>query len=120
MADAKRPALPEQGMAWDALERELVEAKRDDVDWQDGRAPAFIHYAGEEVLQASKKAFMHYFSENGLGLRAFKSLAKFESEVVDWGLGLLHGGGDLMSGNGILASGRLRQFEIDTINTTDQ
>jgi len=94
MADAKRPALPEQGMAWDALERELVEAKRDDVDWQRGRAPAFIHYAGEEVLQASKKAFMHYFSENGLGLRAFKSLAKFESEVVDWGLGLLHGGAD--------------------------
>ena len=94
MAETTREALPEKGMAWDALERELVEAKRDDVDWQDGRAPAFIHYAGEEVLNVSKKAFMHYFSENGLGLRAFKSLAKFESEVVGWGLGLLHGGAD--------------------------
>jgi glutamate/tyrosine decarboxylase-like PLP-dependent enzyme len=33
-----------------------------------------------------------YFSENGLGLRAFHSLAKFESEVVSMALGLLHGG----------------------------
>ena len=35
-----------------------------------------------------------YFSENGLGLRAFQSLAKFESEVVAMALGLLHGGPD--------------------------
>jgi glutamate/tyrosine decarboxylase-like PLP-dependent enzyme len=51
----------------------------------------FIHYAGEDVLDVARQAFMMYFSENGLGLRAFHSLATFESEVVAMGLDLLHG-----------------------------
>ena len=92
MANANRLALPEQGMAWDELERELVEAKRDDVDWQGGRAPAFVHYAGEEVLAVSKKAFMHYFSENGLGLRAFHAYSRKRAGYI------FQGGIELASG----------------------
>ncbi|MBL0149115.1 MAG: ABC transporter permease subunit [Ideonella sp.] len=65
----------------------------DDVDWRNGRVPMFIHYAGDDVLDVAKQAYLMYFSENGLGLRAFRSLARFESEVVQMGLGLLHGGG---------------------------
>lgn len=52
----------------------------------------FIHYAGDDVLEVAKQAYLMYFSENGLGLRAFGSLAQFEREVVEMGLGLLHGG----------------------------
>jgi glutamate/tyrosine decarboxylase-like PLP-dependent enzyme len=84
--------LPQQGIAWDQLEHELAEAGRGDVDWRGGRVPMFIHYAGEDALQVAKKAYAMYFSENGLGPRAFGSLARFESEVVAMGLGLLHGG----------------------------
>ncbi len=84
--------LPKEGVAWAELEPRMKAAGEGDVAWRDGRAPAFIHYAGEDVLEVSKQAFLMYFSENGLGLRAFHSLAKFESEVVAMALGLLHGG----------------------------
>ena len=84
--------LPTQGTPWPELQAQLLEAGRNDVDWRNGRAPMFIHFAGEDVLDVAKQAYLMYFSENGLGLRAFRSLAKFESEVVGMGLGLLQGG----------------------------
>lgn len=83
--------LPKQGIPWVELEAQLKAAGEHDVDWRNGRAPSFVHYAGDDVLEVAKKAYLMYFSENGLGLRAFHSLAKFESEVVGMGLGLLHG-----------------------------
>ncbi|MET0541467.1 MAG: aminotransferase class V-fold PLP-dependent enzyme [Variovorax sp.] len=84
--------LPDQGIAWPELERQLKEAGKHDVDWRNGRVPMFIHYAGDDVLEVAKKAYLMYFSENGLGGRAFGSLVKFETEVVAMGLDLLHGG----------------------------
>jgi sphinganine-1-phosphate aldolase len=85
-------ALPEQGVAWPELEEQLKMAGAGDADWRGGRVPMFIHYAGDDVLEVAKQAYLMYFSENGLGLRAFGSLAQFESEVVAMGLALLHGG----------------------------
>jgi len=84
--------LPAHGTPWPELERQLIEAGKNDVDWRNGRVPMFIHFAGEDVLEVAKKAYLMYFSENGLGPRAFASLVKFEREVVAMGLGLLHGG----------------------------
>ena len=84
-------ALSRQGTPWPELEAQMIEAGKDDVDWRHGRVPMFIHFAGDDVLEVAKKAYQMYFSENGLGLRAFRSLARFESEVVQMGLGLLHG-----------------------------
>ncbi len=62
------------------------------MDWRNGRVTMFIHDAGDDVLEVAKQAYLIYFSENGLGLCTFRSLAKFESEVDLMGLGLLHGG----------------------------
>ena len=84
--------LPDEGVAWLDLEKRLREAGENDVAWRDGRAPAFIHFAGDDVLEVAKRAYLMYFSENGLGQRAFGSLAKFESDVVAMGLTLLGGG----------------------------
>ena len=92
--DEARMTLPQQGMPWAELEPAMLAAGKQDVDWRHGRAPAFVHYAGDEVLEVAKRAYLMYFSENGLGLRAFGSLAKFESEVVSMGLSLLHGSSD--------------------------
>ena len=71
--------LPVQGIPWEALQQQLHDAAARDVDWRGGRAPMFIHYAGEDVLEVARQAYLMYFSENGLGLRAFGSLARFES-----------------------------------------
>lgn len=84
-------SLPKQGIAWPELRTQLQEAGSGDVDWRGGRVPMFIHYAGDDVLEVAKQAYLMYFSENGLGLRAFGSLARFESEVVRMALSLMHG-----------------------------
>ncbi len=97
-----RLAFPDTGTPWPELERQLVELKKGDIDWQHGRAPAFIHYAGDDVLDVAKRAYSLYFSENGLGLRAFTSLAKMELEVVAMGLSLLHG---IEAGRGAMTTG---------------
>jgi len=94
--------LPEQGVAWAELEQQMQAAKAKDVDWVHGRAAVYIHYAGDDVLEVAKKAYQMFFSENGLGLRAFHSLAKFESEVVGMGLSLLNGGN---AGRGAMTTG---------------
>jgi sphinganine-1-phosphate aldolase len=86
--------LPKKGIPWAQLDGMLDDARAHDVDWRNGRIGVYIHYAGDDVLEVAKKAYLKYFSENGLGPKAFPSLAKFESEVVGMALGLLGGGPD--------------------------
>ncbi|MFI4988510.1 MAG: pyridoxal phosphate-dependent decarboxylase family protein [Alphaproteobacteria bacterium] len=85
----ERTALPASGADWAALEPRMLEAKAGDADWRHGRLAVYVHYAGEEVLEVAKRAYMMFFSENGLGPAAFPSLARFEREVVEMTLGLL-------------------------------
>ena len=87
-------SLPKQGRSWNELAVEMDEARKGDVDWRRGRVGVYIHYAGDEVLDVAKKAYLKFFSENGLGPRAFPSLARFESDVVAMSLGLLNGDAD--------------------------
>jgi len=84
--------MPLHGRPWSELEIEMEEARGGDVDWRNGRIGVYIHYAGEDVLEVAKKAYLAYFSENGLGPKAFPSLAKFERDVISMALDLLHGG----------------------------
>jgi sphinganine-1-phosphate aldolase len=85
-------SLPKHGKSWSELDGEMDAAREGDVDWRRGRVGVYIHYAGEEVLDVAKKAYLKFFSENGLGPKAFPSLARFESDVVAMTLRLLHGG----------------------------
>lgn len=84
--------LPKTGIAWRELDAMLDDARAQDVDWRRGRIAVYIHYAGDDVLEVAKKAYLKYFSENGLGPKAFPSLARFESDVIAMTLGLLSGG----------------------------
>ncbi len=94
MTPTMSATLPDHGTSWDELRGRMEEAGRHDADWRGGRLPMFIHYAGDDVLDVAKQAYLMYFSENGLGPRAFASLDRFEKDVVAMGLGLLHGGPD--------------------------
>ena len=87
--------LPATGADWASLESEMQSARAEDVDWRGGRLGVFVHYAGDDVLEVAKKAYAMFFTENGLGPAAFKSLAKFEREVVQMTAGLLSGGADV-------------------------
>ena len=94
--------LPKTGLARAAIDRVLDEAGRGDVDWRDGRIAVYVHYAGEDVLEVAKSAYLKFFSENGLGPRAFPSLARFEAEVIAMTLDLLHGA---ETGRGAMTTG---------------
>lgn len=89
-------ALPKTGTAWQELNKQLDEARAGDVDWRRGRIGVYIHYGGEQVLEVAKQAYLKYFSENGLGPRAFPSLARFERETIAMTLDLLGAGSDAM------------------------
>ncbi len=88
------PELPRKGISPEVLEEQMEAARGDDVDWRNGRIGVYIHYAGEDVLAVAKQAYLKFFSENGLGPKAFPSLARFEADVVAMTIGLLHGGPD--------------------------
>ena len=92
MDDAMR--LPKTGSKWPELDARMDEARSQDVDWRHGRIGVYIHFGGEDVLQVAKQAYLKFFSENGLGPKAFPSLARFERDVIAMTLGLMHGGTD--------------------------
>lgn len=86
--------LPRLGISPEVLDERMEAARLDDVDWRNGRIGVYIHYAGEDVLAVAKQAYLKFFSENGLGPKAFPSLARFEADVIGMTLGLLHAGPD--------------------------
>ncbi|MCP5149131.1 MAG: aspartate aminotransferase family protein [Chromatiales bacterium] len=90
--------FPESGLEWPEIEKALHSFRDADVDWRHGRAPMYIFWASEEVLEVTKKAYMEYFSENALGARAFPSLVRMEAEVVRMAAEIL-GGDESVRGN---------------------
>jgi len=86
----QRKSLPETGIDWLALEREMLERGAGDARWREGRTAVYVFNAGEDVAAVQKAAYGQYMSENGLGPLAFPSLRGMEAEVVDMALGLLH------------------------------
>jgi len=85
-----RVPFPVAGSPAADLFAEMEAARTRDVDWRRGRVGLYVHYAGDDVLAVAKEAYQRFFSENALGPKAFPSLRKFEDEVVDWTLDILH------------------------------
>lgn len=83
--------LPRQGKKREELKKLMEEARRDDADWRHGKTAGYVFYAGEDILEVAQEAYLMFFSENGLGLKAFPSLKRFETEVVAMIARLLHG-----------------------------
>ncbi len=94
--------MPEKGTSWDTLAPEMINRGKRDAKWREGKTAIYVFNAGEDVARVQKEAYTMYMSENGLGPAAFPSLKKMEDEVIQMGLGLLHGpessGGSITSG----------------------
>lgn len=84
--------LPDEGRPWEEIERSLIEAKRHDYSWRDGRLPLYVYYHDAALAKVSQRAFNLYFSENALGRRAFPSLVRLEREIVSMALALFNAG----------------------------
>jgi glutamate/tyrosine decarboxylase-like PLP-dependent enzyme len=74
--------LPPDGKSREQVNAELDAALSGDADWQGGRIWSLVYYAGDDVAEVLREAYGKAIFTNGLGPDAFKSLKKFEAEVV--------------------------------------
>jgi sphinganine-1-phosphate aldolase len=74
--------FPEHGTPHDEVMSRLREATSRDADWRGGKIFSLVYFAGDDVAEVLKEAYTAAFYSNGLGPAAFKSLKKFESEVI--------------------------------------
>jgi sphinganine-1-phosphate aldolase len=74
--------FPEQGTSRQDLTARLREAISRDADWRGGKIFSLVYFAGDDVAEVLREAYTTAFYSNGLGPGAFKSLKKFESEVI--------------------------------------
>ncbi len=94
----KHIPFPEKGLEESAIWQAMDCAKQGDVDWRGGRLPGFyVHFANDDVDRVGKIAFQKFQATNALGLGAFPSIKKFESEVVEWALSLFQAKGGVAS-----------------------
>ena len=82
--------IPSKGRPWNELKAELEKAKKDDFSWREGRMALYFYYLNEEVKRVQQGAYCAYWTENAMGQRAFPSMKKLESEVMEMGLSLMH------------------------------
>lgn len=81
--------IPEAGLSEEGLSRLMSEYRSQDGDWRSGKTWSLVFYAGEDVYEIAKKAYLEFFSENALNPATFPSLRRFEAEVVAMGASLL-------------------------------
>ena len=81
----------QQGRPVDDVIGDLVEKRRHDVRWEDGRTFGMVYDGGPGVKEAAERAAALYLHENALNTKAFPSLGAIQSEVVGWTADLLNG-----------------------------
>ena len=87
-------SIPDQGIEKNTLLKQLKEYGINDSDWRSGKVFSLVYHLDDEHSQFLKDAFTTYFSENGLNPMAFKSLKRFEHEVIKMSVNLLNGSKD--------------------------
>ena len=83
--------LPTTGRPWPELRDEMAAMRGNDLDWKHGRHGAYVWYASDELEDVLREAFGMFLVENGLGMRAFPSIARMENETLAMVRSLLHG-----------------------------
>jgi sphinganine-1-phosphate aldolase len=83
-----RKPFPGGGLGWEDLQPAMEALTAGDADWRAGRTPVFYFFQDQETYEIGRKAFFAFFSMNALGKRAFQSVRRMESDVLDFGLDL--------------------------------
>ncbi|MFH1808088.1 MAG: aspartate aminotransferase family protein [Pseudomonadota bacterium] len=83
--------IPAEGWSHQRVLDEMRSYGAQDVDYRAARTFSLVYWLGDEHTDFLKQAHGMYFSENGLNPMAFKSLRRFENEVVRMAADMLHG-----------------------------
>jgi sphinganine-1-phosphate aldolase len=84
-------SFPKIGQPWAALKARMHAKRGADVQWQRGRAPLHVYFAGEDVSEVVSEAYSMFMMENALSPTAFPSLEQMEREVIEAAVELFHG-----------------------------
>ena len=74
--------MPATGKTKDQVSSEIQDELANDADWRGGKIWSLVYFAGDDVADVIRDAYSRAIYTNGLGPGAFKSLQKFESEVI--------------------------------------
>jgi glutamate/tyrosine decarboxylase-like PLP-dependent enzyme len=83
-------SFPKKGEDWSVLKERMETMRQDDVKWRNGRAPLHVYFAGDDVMDVVRDAYVMFMSENALSPAAFPSLERMEKDVIGAALGLFH------------------------------
>lgn len=86
--------IPEYGKSFDEVLSELDGFKAGDPDYKSAKTWSLVYYKDEEYTHFLAKAYEKFMSANGLNPTAFKSLKKFENDIVAFTAELLHADGE--------------------------
>ncbi len=84
-------SIPLKGKAYDEILEDMQSFRTQDADFLGGRTWSLVYHLSQEHDAFLKKAHNLYFSENALNPMAFKSLKRFEHEVIKMAADLLNG-----------------------------
>ncbi len=94
--------LPETGRPAAEVLSELKSFGADDPDYKNGRLWSLVYYLDENYASFLTEAYSAFSSANGLNPSAFKSLKKFENEIIASTADMLHGTAEVC---GVVTSG---------------
>jgi glutamate/tyrosine decarboxylase-like PLP-dependent enzyme len=83
--------IPDEGIDRGEVLAQMREYREADIDWRSAKAWSLVYHLGDEHSEFLKKAHNLFFSENALNPVAFRSLKRFESEVIRMTANLFHG-----------------------------
>lgn len=83
--------IPQQGIDQSDLRARMEKYRMGDGDAAGARLFSLVYATRSDVLDVAKDAYERFFSENALNPMTFPSLRRFETEVLDIAIELLHG-----------------------------
>ena len=108
--------IPTEGLGREQTLKMMEEFKSDDANYKDSRTWSLVYYLGEEHTRFLIEAMGLFLSENGLNPMAFKSLKRFEYEVVRMVAGLLNGDSNVV---GTMTSGGTESCLLPVVTYRD-
>ena len=94
--------MPDTGQGSADVLKQLETFKEHDPSYKDGRVWSLVYYLDEDHSAFLKESYHRFACENGLNPTAFKSLKKFETEVISATADILNGTRDVC---GVVTSG---------------
>ena len=84
-------AMPDKGQGSSQILDQLDTFKEHDPEYKNGKVWSLVYYIDEAHQDFLKESYFKYSCENGLNPTAFKSLKKFESEIISATANILNG-----------------------------